>query len=298
MRTAAHRGTYKAKPKPPALMPLLLRRALAQLRGDPPESWPNALHAEPPPPGAPYGPEIYGSQYPFPTLSLPHLLPGLSVDVTRNELRHMIERLSRAPLNTAWRTIETRCADRGLWPKDHGLEILLALIESLVPINMLDSAFSKQLLKDIQKSARELVSLLEVLEHAGAPLRGIMPIRPTELPGIAEVARELDFMAANRGAIFAPRGGFAELLSNASPAPSSTLDRALTEPAVLMALLRSLAEREIGTARQRRGSMPQRRAFTIAHRLRALCGPEAAVAIANAATDARITARGLTKNRN
>ena len=46
-------------------MLLLLRRALAQLRGDPPESRPNALRAEQPAPGAPYGPEWYGSVYPI-----------------------------------------------------------------------------------------------------------------------------------------------------------------------------------------------------------------------------------------
>ncbi len=59
-------------------MLLLLRRALAQLRGDPPESWPNALRAEQPAPVAPYGPEWYGPVYPIPTLNLQRLLPGLS----------------------------------------------------------------------------------------------------------------------------------------------------------------------------------------------------------------------------
>lgn len=297
-RTAAHRGRYKAKSTRKVEMPTLLCRALAQLRGDPPESWPNALRAEQPAPGAPYGPELYGPSYPFPTLALPILLPGLSAEATKQPLRQMLTRLQSADIANAWQTLDARCAARQPWPTDAGLEVLLALIEALVPINLLDSSFAKKRLARVRESARELVSLLEAFASAGAPLSGLMPMRPTELPGIAELASTLDAMAGKGGAIFAPRGGWAEFLSNAPPAPSATLDRALRNPDVLLALLRSLAERELGHTPQRRGSMAQRQALTIARRLQPLTGAATATAIANAATGARITAKAITKKGN
>ena len=52
-RTVAHRGRYKARSKPTAHMPALLRRALAQLGGDPRESWPDIG-------------EGFSQHYPFP----------------------------------------------------------------------------------------------------------------------------------------------------------------------------------------------------------------------------------------
>ena len=291
-RIAAHRGPYR---KTTAPMPLLLRRALAQLRGDPPESWPNALRTESPPPGAPYGPELYGPDYPFPTLApmLPRMLPAAPADLTQGVLRIMLERLQKSDIGSAWKHLEAQCAATKQWPKDPGLEVLRALIEALVPINLLDSAFSKKVAEDIQKSAHDLLSLLEAFASAGAPLRGIMPMRPTELPGIREIATELDFIAG----LTTPRGGLSEFLFGL-PAPTATLNRALTDPAVLLALLRSLAEREIGNTPQRRGSMDQRRALTIARCLAPLAGTSAATDIANAATGARITAKAITKKGN
>jgi hypothetical protein len=297
-RTAAHRGRYKTKSKPTVVMPLLLRRALAQLRGDPPESWPNALRAEQPAPGAHCGPELYGPAYPFPTITLPILQPGWSAGATKVPLRQMLARLQDADIGDAWRTLNARYAARKPWPSDAGLDVLLTLIEGLTPINLLDSATVASAARGIKDAARSLVSSLEAFASAGAPLHGIMPIRPTDLPGIAEFASTLDAMAALGGATFTPRGGFAELLSNALPAPSATLDRALRNPDVLLALLRSLAERELGHTPQRRGSPVQRQALTIARRLQPLAGAATATAIANAATGARITAKALTKMRN
>ena len=180
----------------------------------------------------------------------------------------------------------------------HFLEVLLALVEALVPINMLDSALHKTMAQRIKKAAQELVSLLEAFATAGAPLTGIMPRTPTDIPQIGDYARTLDFMAGMAGeAMTAERGAVAEFLYGRTT-PSVTLDRALTNPDVLLALLRSLAEREIGAIRQRRGSVPQRRALTIARELRPMAGSVTAVAIANAATGARITRKAITKSWN
>lgn len=224
-RTPTHRSPYcKAKPKPSAPIPLLLRRALAQLRGDPPESWPNALRAEPPLPGAPYGPELYGPQYPFPTLSLPHLLPGLSVEVTQAELRRMIDRLCRAPLNEAWRTLETRCAaSRSIFPIDPGLVLLMALVESLVPINMLDQATVSKGVERIREAARELVDALEAYAAAGASLDWLMPPDPLALPPLTALLHEA-------------------IALDGTQRPRAAIRYALSRSETLLALLRSLAD--------------------------------------------------------
>jgi hypothetical protein len=282
-------------------MPVLLRRALAQLRGEPPESWPNALRAEPPPPGAPYTAEVYGPGYPFPTLErmLPRMQPDAPASQTQGVLRSMLDRLQKADIGNAWRSIETRCAASTPWPKDPGLEVLLALIEALVPIKVLDQAIARQGAERIREAARDLLAALEAYAAAGAPLMGIMPRKPTDLPEIGDVARTLDFMAGAPQAEPLPKlSAFAALALKMPPVPSAILDSALTDPAVLFGLLRFLSNSKIGAVPQRRGSMAQRHAMIIAHRLCPLSGAEAAVAIANAATGARITARAVTKTRN
>lgn len=139
-------------------MLLLLRRALAQLRGDPPESWPNALRAEQPAPGAPYGPEWYGPVYPIPTLTLPRLLPGLGADATKARLRQILTQLQNANIGTAWRSLSACCAARKRRPNDEGLEVLLTFIEALVRINLFNSALAKHAATRIQESSRELAA--------------------------------------------------------------------------------------------------------------------------------------------
>ena len=79
-------------------IPLLLRRGLAQLRGDPPAGWPNVTRTETPEPGAPYGSELYGPHYPFPTLA--RTMPHLGKRATQAQLRRMIERLETARIGT------------------------------------------------------------------------------------------------------------------------------------------------------------------------------------------------------
>lgn len=188
-------------------MLLLLRRALAQLRGDPPESRPNALRAEQPAPGAPYGPEWYGSVYPIPTLNLPRLLPGLSATrpkhgcakYSRNCKMPTLEphgdpsvhavlpgsggQMTKA-LRSCWRSSRRWC----------GSTCSLAPLPNTQPQG---------------SSSRHANSLLEAFAPAGAPLRGIMPMRPTELPGNTERASTLDAIAGKGGALFAPRAWMA-----------------------------------------------------------------------------------------
>ncbi len=272
-RTAIHRGPYKAKSKPAAPMPLLLRRALAQLRGDPPESWPNATRAEPPEPAAPYPTELYGLQWPFPTITrmspLPSLLPGLTPEATQAELRQMLERLNCAPLGTAWRKLEVRCLTEKPWPNDPGLEVLLALIEGLASINLFDVALARR------AAAREILRLLEAFAAAGAPLTGTMPREPTALPGIPTLASTLDFMGGTTGQAMPapPTGGWARLLY--PPLKSSAaLDFALRSPEVLLALLRDLGGRDVGTVGRwktgsRAGPSQAKRASDAAHSPRA-----------------------------
>lgn len=299
-RNPSHRGPYKATPPAPipAGMPVLLSRALAQLRGDPPASWPNVQRPEPPEVGAPYSAELYGPHYPFPTME--RLIPHLHDPNTRAELHVMLKRLQKASIGTAWRVLEARCAKTTPVLKDPGFDVLLALTEALVPMNVVDQVTVRQSAKRIKAAARELVLALEAFKDMGTPIFTIMPRRPLELPGIEDVVYRVNLLVGML-ASKPPKppkppklSAFAELL-DLPPVPSEIINYTLTDPTVLLTLLRDLAEREIGTVPQRRGTTAQRRAMTIARRLTRLAGAATAVAIASAATGATVTAKALSK---
>lgn len=275
-------------PKPIARMPLLLRRALAQLNGDPPQGWPNAQRAEPPERGAPYSAELYSPTYPFPALAIPDVFPHLCRTATRAELRLMLTKLQKANIGSAWRALEARCAKATPIPKDPGLEVLAVLIEALVPVNAANQRSVKKGAERIKAAAHELVMALDAFKDLGAPLRGVMPTKPTELPVIADIARRFDHISELNWTTPKARTPFAGIVPTAA---SAIMCAALTTPDVLLALLRSLAERDLGSIPQRRGTMAQRRAMTIARRLIGVTGAGPATAIANAATGARITER-------
>ena len=100
-------------------IPLLLRRGLAQLRGDPPAGWPNVTRTETPEPGAPYGSELYGPHYPFPTLA--RTMPHLGKRATQAQLRRMTERLETARIGTAWELLRRFAPGVSLdWRRDCG----------------------------------------------------------------------------------------------------------------------------------------------------------------------------------
>ena len=284
-RKAAHRGRYKAKSKPTAPTPLLLRRALAQLRGDPPESWP----------GAECG---YTRQYPVPILA--HYAPHLNESAARADLRTMIEGICRAGDDRedgiAWNRLTARCCKTN---RDPGDVVLHALVGALAPVNSLNLSARMANAARVIEAARELCEAIEALRSTGQPIHVLMPQDPTALPEIADVARDLNSMAGATE----PEPRIVKIFGQSKRAlhikvPSDVIRHTLKQPDVLLALVRHVSTLPVGTARQVRGDKWQRYALSIARRLQPLTGAAPATAIANAATGARITTKAITKNRN
>jgi hypothetical protein len=260
-------------PKPTTRIPLLLRRALTQLRGDPAAGWPNATRIETPESGAPYGSELYGPQWPFPTLKA--MMPHLGNRAAQAELRRMIERLEKARIGGAWSKLAKRCAAMN---RDPGELVLLALAEALVEFNVTGQADVTKSVKAIRDAACVLAAEIEVLAATGTPLDWLVPADPLALPAIAEAAAMACAMEGNTQ-------------------PRAAMRYALSRPEVLVALLHDLGERKIGTAAKRKGTKAERRARVIGRHLAKLVDSATACTIAEGATGATITDRSLRPGR-
>lgn len=157
MRTASHRGQYGRKSKGAASVPLLLRRALAQLRGEDPTTWPNRNYK-------PWMPD-----YPVPR-QLNHIGPvaaSLRAEATR-ELRMMLERTERAAIGHAWAAVDKS--------GDDGSAVLLALISALQPVTTMDAAKIGALLKSAKAAASRLAASLTALREGGAQVAALLPV--------------------------------------------------------------------------------------------------------------------------
>ena len=280
-RTATHRGTYKAKSNATEPMPLLLRRALAQVRGDPPESW---LNSDSP----------YVREYPFPIMEL--WKPHLRDSIARADLLVILKNLDHANLGSKWRRLGAGCTKVNC---DAGDVVLFAIATALTPVITLNVSTRKHNAKRVIEAARELTAAIESMRATGQSVHALMPPDPTALPGVDAVANELNDMVN----VSAPEprliqfGGQTKRMLHPK-IPSDVIRHTLQQPDVLLALLRYVSTLPIGTARQTRGNKWQRYALAIARNLNGVAGITTAVNIANAATGARITVRGLTKNRN
>lgn len=157
-RTAAHRGRYKARSKPTTHMPALLRRALAQLRGDPPESWPDIG-------------EGFSQHYPFP-MWIKMCAPHMNYRTARADLIAMLTRLSRADIGTAWHIINERCTDPG---NDPGSIILLTLTESVRPVTTMSLAARTEMGKRVIAAAKDLSEAIEAMRETGASIDWLIP---------------------------------------------------------------------------------------------------------------------------
>ena len=157
-RTAAHRGHYKAKSKPPAPMPVLLRRALAQLRGDPPESWPKIG-------------EGFSSHYPFP-MWVQMCAPHLNDSTPRADLIAMLTRLNRAEIGGAWNTLEGHCAAEEC---DPGHIMLPILTDAVKPWHAMSLAARTGMQRRVIAAAQELLNAIEEIRGAGAHINDLLP---------------------------------------------------------------------------------------------------------------------------
>jgi hypothetical protein len=285
-------------------MPLLLRRALSQLRGDAPEFWPN-------------GPELvtiftpYKDNYPFPILMQKHAplmstMPHLQDLALQGELRKMLDRLANAKgsrISAAWKKVVECYSNTEPYPSDPGLEVLQVLGTALRPISTLDSVACRVKAAQIRKAAKELVIALEDFENSGGQLERFMPERVTELPEVNMYARFTRGCEGSTNRLPAsPQNSmeylWVQFVGLSEYVPRKIFDVVLTDPNVLLALLRVIAKRKDTPPRQLRGPPKKRQAFVIANQLQGLLGPQAAVTIACAATGATITTKALAKKRN
>lgn len=173
-RTATHRGTYKAKSNTTEPMPLLLRRALAQVRGDPPESWPSIG-------------DTYSSAYPFPMtfkmLGADHLLNDAA---PRADLLAMLGRLDRADIGRAWSIFNQRCAAIDC---DPGVTMLCILTDAVAPVHAMSTAARAERRRRVSKEARKLLEQIEAVLSTDANLGGLLPPNPSERDAFLAVLR-------------------------------------------------------------------------------------------------------------
>ena len=185
--TAAHRGRYKAKSKPTASMPLLLRRALAQLRGDPPESWPN----EDIPCRTENGTLVFVTQHsphsPFPTtLNMLGTDHPLNAPAPRADLLAMLARLDRADIGRAWSIFNHRCATIECDPGD---TMLFILINAVMPVHAMSTADRKARAKRASEAAKVLSDAIGAALATEMSLDGLLPPNPSERDAFLAVLR-------------------------------------------------------------------------------------------------------------
>ena len=161
-RSAAHRGGYR---RPTTQMPPLLRRALAQLRGDSPDSVPSIG-------------EAYSTHYPFPmTLKMLGVDHPLNDPAPRTDLLAMLARLERADIGRAWNIFNQRCAAIEC---DPGGTMLFILINAVSPVHALSAADRAKKHRSVSTEAMILLEKIEAILSTGASLDGLT------LPNAAE----------------------------------------------------------------------------------------------------------------
>ncbi|MDA8349303.1 MAG: hypothetical protein M0038_10950 [Pseudomonadota bacterium] len=157
-KRTAHRGPYKARSKPNASMPPLLRRALAQLRGDPPESWPDIG-------------EGFSRHYSFP-MWIKMCAPALAYRTRCSDLLAMLARLDRAASGPDWNVFSDRCAAVGC---DPGTTMLCTLTDATAPIHRMDAAARTESTSRVSTAARELADAIEAVHASGGHVHDLLP---------------------------------------------------------------------------------------------------------------------------
>jgi hypothetical protein len=242
-------------------MPLLLRRALAQLRGEARETWPDREKQWP-------------RHYPIP-IQLNHLGPVAEETLRAAascELKKMLERLERANPVRAWAEAAGHA--------DDGLTVLMAMIDAARPVTVMNASDISTLWKKATSSAQHLGAALTGLFQSGTSMAGLLP-----LPD-AETLRAY------------PKASPATATRSATMGAQGYVISALRDPANLLAMLEHIAKLPDPSIRQRRHSPSKRRAISIAAELYTLgFGAIAAAALASSATGESITPRAITKRR-
>lgn len=138
-------------------MPLLLRRALAQLRSQDPARWPDREGRH------------WAPQYPIP-VQLNHLgsVGALVRQTASRELCRVLERLECANLGSAWAAVSRA--------GDDGSVVLLVLIEALRPSASMSAMRLDALIRNVKTTAGEFADALSALQRSGISTGGLLPI--------------------------------------------------------------------------------------------------------------------------
>lgn len=145
-RAPGRRGSYKKRIAP---MPLLLRRALAQLRNKDPATWPDSEG------------HSWTSHYPIPSwLNHLGLMEKRARQTAFSELENMLERLERADLGSTWAAVKR-------WGIGDGSAVLLVMIRALLPIRSKSASEIHTLLRDAKTAVDQLADSLTALQQNG-----------------------------------------------------------------------------------------------------------------------------------
>ena len=169
-------------------MPLLLRRALAQLRGDPPESW-AALEGN------------YSAAYPFPAVA--SYLSPLQREGAQGELRDMLMRLDRANLGKAWQRFNDGCAADDC---DPGMTLLCALADALAPVQSFRTAELARMRSRVIKAAGELADAIAAVHAAGGHIADLLPTEQRAPDALLSTLRHIGSGAKSQPVFRIPRG--------------------------------------------------------------------------------------------
>ncbi len=161
------RGSYR---KATAPMPLLLRRALAQLRGDPPESWPDIEEGYP-------DPRLYllGVEY-------------LNDSGPRGTLIAMLARLDRADIGRAWNIFNQRCAAIEC---DPGQTMMNILCNAVNPWHAMSVAVRTGMHRRVIAAAQELSDAIEAIHAAGAHINDLLPAEQRDTKAFLSIVQHM-----------------------------------------------------------------------------------------------------------